>query len=397
MARPISTATSSIGPAEAVRRACFICGGETGEIVARHDLDVCGLGRVSYALRCCDGCGLVLQDPAVAPAVMARQYEMFSNYTAFDAGDPPLGPTAGRMLAMTARAGLTPGQVYDVGASTGAMLWWFRRAGWGVAGCDLSPVAVEQARAHNDIALDLGACEETLPRRRALDLITLSHVVEHLYDPPAALAVVRAALTDGGCVLIEVPCLVAPERNPPGLFAIEHVNYFDETSLTNLLARAGFAVVEALTTLDHFPFPVITVLARKAEATSQPLADGRPAASAFCRAYAERDQASWRAIDARIDEGVGRDEPVSIWGAGVHTSILLSLTGLSRHAKIAAITDRDPQKHGHWLGEHLVTPPAEALESERKIVISSYVSEAAIARSLSAQGVAAERIVCLYG
>ncbi|MDB5365855.1 MAG: hypothetical protein JWM77_1782, partial [Rhodospirillales bacterium] len=69
-------------------RACFICGSATGTALQQHLLSVLGLGDVDYAVRCCSGCGLVLQDPVVAPAAVARQYVLFSNYLEQGTGAP---------------------------------------------------------------------------------------------------------------------------------------------------------------------------------------------------------------------------------------------------------------------------------------------------------------------
>ena len=362
-----------------------------------QDIEVCGLGPVHYALRCCQNCGLVLQDPAVSPETMTRQYAMFSNYLAFGDGDPPLSPTASRMLDCVTRAGLKPGRVYDVGAAAGFMLWHFRAQGWSVSGCDPSPAAVAQAKARYGVELDTGTCEETLLDRADLDLVTMSHVLEHIYDPASVLRTVRAALADGGHLLIEVPCITAPEINPPGLFMMEHLNYFEQVSLENLLIGAGFELLQKTVTLDFFPFPVITVLAQKADlvARAAPV-NGFADNLRFLQTYEQIETERWQAVGARLRAAVAEGEEIYIWGAGLHTSTLLNRTAIERRAKILAITDRDSQKHGRTLGRHTVVEPAAALESGRKIVISSYVSEKAIAAGLLNEGVARERIVRLY-
>ncbi len=362
-----------------------------------QDLDICGLGEVRYALRCCEGCGLVIQDPAVSPATMARQYGLFSNYLAFGDDDPPLSPTARRLLDAVSEAGLKPGRIYDVGAAAGFMLWHFRRHGWAVGGCDFSPAAVDQAKDRFGIDLDTGACELTLPGHAGLDLVTMSHVLEHIYDPASVLGAVRGALAEGGHLLIEAPCLTAPEINPPGLFMMEHINYFEQNSLGNLLGATGFEPVWQAVTLDFFPFPVITVLARKVDAPRRAdMANGFADNLRFMRAYDRMEQQRWAEVDARLNSSLAAGEEVYVWGAGIHTSTLLKRTSIERRANIVAITDRDAQKHGHRLGRHLIVEPARAMQSGRKIVLSSYVSEKAIAESLLGQGVTAERIVRLY-
>jgi SAM-dependent methyltransferase len=362
-----------------------------------QDIEVCGLGRVRYGLRCCDTCGLVLQDPVVPPETIERQYAMFSNYLAFGEGDPPLSPTAGRMLDVVSRAQLKPGRVYDVGAAAGFMLWHFRAEGWSIGGCDPSPAAVAQAKGRFGIELDTGNCEQTLQAGAGHDLITMSHVLEHMYDPASVLRALRAALADDGGLLIEVPCLTAPEINPPGLFMMEHLNYFEEASLGNLLGVAGFECLEKTITLDSFPFPVITVLARKAPSvieskTPIALADNLH----FLQTYGRLETQQWQAVNARLEAVLSEGEEIFVWGAGLHTSTLLDRTTLDRRAQILAITDRDRQKHGRRLGRHAVVEPETALQSGRKIIISSFVSEQAIAASLAKDGVSHERIVRLY-
>jgi len=379
---------------QTLNRPCYICGSSAGETTHRAELDVCGLGRVTYGIRCCAGCGLTLQDPAVSPETIMRQYGMFSNYTAFSTSAPPLSATAERMLRCVETEGVRPGYIYDVGASVGAMLWHFRERGWTVGGCDLSPKAVEQAKDLYAITVDPSSAEEALADRRGIDLITFSHVLEHIYDPPATLRLVHDALADDGLLMFEVPCLAAPEINPPGLFMMEHINYFDESSIENLLGRTGFATLQATVALDHFPFPVITVLARKQELRPEtPIVSGYQKNLAFCHAYTAVERRHWDAVDAGLRGTIDAGEEVYIWGAGLHTSSLLARTGLGDHATILAITDRDPQKHGHMLGAYKVIAPDEVLTAGRKIVVSSYVSEREVAASLERAGIPADRIV----
>ncbi len=308
------------------KRTCFICGSGDGPTVTSVDMDVCGLGRVAYALRCCSGCGLVLQDPIVPIETMLKHYAGFAPYTAFSSGDPPLISTAKRML----------------------------------------------------------------------DLVTLSHVLEHIYDPPVSLKAVRDALAPGGHFLMEVPCLISPERCPPGMFTMEHVNYFERTALTNLLGQAGLEVIAAPICYDEFLYPVITVLARKTSVPPPPIVSSFDDNMAFCDAYTARDSAMWETADARLRAALAPGEPVWIWSAGVQTSMLLSRTSLLRHGDVQGLTDRDPQKQGHTVEGLAILPPDVVIASPHKIIVASYSFAADIEKSLLAQGVAPERIVQIY-
>ena len=377
-------------------RSCFICGSNDGPTVAGTDIDICGLGRVQFAMRCCAGCGLVLQDPIVPLATMLKHYAGFAPYTAFTTGDPPLVSTAKRMLDLVAAHNLTPGRVYDSGAATGKTLFHFRRAGWEVSGSDLSPTAVVQAKSLYDIDLTVGSCEDSLAHEHDLDLITLSHVLEHIYDPPQSLAAIHAALRPNGHFLMEVPCLIAPERCPPGMFTMEHVNYFEQTSLTNLLARSGLEVIAAPICCDEFLYPVITILARKTTAPAPPLTSAFTENLAFCKAYTARDNALWETAQTAFTAALAPGEPIHIWSAGVQTSMLLSRTSLMAYADIRGLADRDPQKQGHTVEGLPILPPADILADPHKIVIGSYSFAADIEQSLLSQGVAPARIIRIY-
>jgi SAM-dependent methyltransferase len=378
------------------QRTCFICGSSSGPTITTVDMDVCGLGRVAYGIRCCAGCGLVLQDPVVPPELMARHYEQFSVYTAFAPGDPPMPTTARRMLQLVAKAGLEPGRIYDSGAATGKMLFHFRQAGWRVSGSDLSPVAVRQAKELYDIDLTVGYCDEVLEHEQELDLITLSHVLEHMYDPRPSLAAIHAALKVDGHFLLEVPYLASPERCAPGMFAMEHVNYFERTSLGNLLGQAGFEIRDTLIDDDNPLYPVITVLARKVAAADGTLASAFTDNLAFCETYTARDRALWAAAETRFRSALTPDETVYVWSAGVQASMLLSRTGLLSYAHVAALTDRDPQKQGFTVEGLPILPPAEVLASVHKIVIASYTFATEIEKDLLEAGVPASRIVRIY-
>jgi SAM-dependent methyltransferase len=274
------------------------------------------------------------------------------------------------------------------------MLHQFRRLGWRVGGCDPSPSAIAQAESIFDVQADLGDEADILPRRRDLDLILACHVLEHLYDPCAALARFHAALAAGGHLLLEVPCAVAPEKLPPGWFTFEHLHYYQPALLQHLLSDAGFEVVE--TRIDHGSehYPVMAIAARKAKQRPQASSSFDPSAGRkLAHSYAARDKLLWTATALRL---ACIQEPVFVYGAGIHTAQLLDRTSIA--SKIIAIADRDSKKWGQTQAGKKVISPAElfAHPSRAPVIISSYVSEKQIMTALLEGGIAASRIVALY-
>jgi SAM-dependent methyltransferase len=99
---------------------------------------------------------------------------------------------------------LDAGRILDIGAGTGLLGRVLRERGWrGVLQAVEADPGCEPALRKNGAAAvwrDLADCRE-----RAFDLIVLSHVLEHIAAPRDFLAMVRARLSTGGHVFIEVP------------------------------------------------------------------------------------------------------------------------------------------------------------------------------------------------
>jgi hypothetical protein len=161
-----------------------------------------------------------------------------------------------------------------------------------------------------------------------------------------------------------------------------------------LLQSAGFEVVESRIDMRCEHYPVIAIAARKAAQPMTGLAGLEPAAALFmAHSYAARDDALWTATAKRVARF---EEPVFLYGAGIHTAQLLDRTNLA--PRIIAIADRDSKKWGQVQAGKPVISPAElfAHPAQAPIIVSSYVSEHPIVKALLAGGVAASRIVPLY-
>ena len=378
---------------------CALCKSREREVVQTQSLallnreEVC---KIDFSV--CRACGHLQQWPSVSPVLMAYHYKAFATYEVF--GDAERLRTASparhaqRFLTLLADIGLPPGRAYEVGCASGAMLHQFRKQGWQVRGCDPSPSAVSQAASVFGIDVDLGDEENAIPRQKNLDLILACHVLEHLYDPPAALARFHAALAPHGYLVLEVPCATAPESLPPGWFTFEHLHYYQPAVLERLLRDAGFEPIETRIEMTAEHYPVMAIAARKTQRRVEAIAGFEPLAGVrLAQCYAARDHALWTATARRVARF---QEPVFLYGAGIHTAQLLDRTGLAPH--IIAIADRDTKKWGQTQAGKPVISPAELFADPRQapVIISSYVSERQIVEALLAGGVARQRIVPLY-
>lgn len=143
--------------------------------------------------------------------------------------------------------------VLDVGCGGGLFL---RELGLPEAqrvGLDFSPNAAAVAWKTNGVPAVCGALPRAPFRPGTFGLITMFHVLEHLYDPLTYLEAARELLAPGGRLIVQVPnsaCwqfLLLGERWN-GLDIPRHLLHFKERDLVNLLEYSGYEVLR----VKHF-------------------------------------------------------------------------------------------------------------------------------------------------
>ena len=164
-----------------------------------------------------------------------------------------------------------PGQsLLDVGCGNGIFLDFARNAGWQAQGIDFDGEAVACC-VRKGLAVQMGGIEVLADQAERFDWITLSHVIEHVYDPVGLLRACHRLLKPGGGLWIETPNLEAQGHHDfgagwRGLEPPRHLVLFSRASLLQVLWEAEFQNV------TDAPFrPLYRDLAHK----SQAIADGR--------------------------------------------------------------------------------------------------------------------------
>jgi len=96
------------------------------------------------------------------------------------------------------------GRLLDVGCGNGAFLMRAREAGWNVAGCEPDPKAVATCRAQGLDVIQGDVFNAALDGQ-LFDVVTISHVLEHVVDPQALLKRAHALLRPGGVLWVALP------------------------------------------------------------------------------------------------------------------------------------------------------------------------------------------------
>jgi len=147
-------------------------------------------------------------------------------------------------------------RLLDVGGGEGGFARDFirQRAGQAVV-LEPSPQAAQVARSRGMQVMECGIETLDIGQFEHFDAVSFLDVLEHLKDPLQALKSARNLLRPGGVLLLSIPNIghwpvirdLAMGRfdyQPVGILCVTHLRFFTERSIRELLAQAGFEVIE---------------------------------------------------------------------------------------------------------------------------------------------------------
>ena len=158
-------------------------------------------------------------------------------------------PAAAKILEKL-RARLPPGagpmQLLDIGCGAGRYLLAGRDLGFAVRGVEPSAAHSRVGRELFGLEIHTGYFDETIFQPPGFDLVILSHVIEHIYEPGSFLAAVARVVKPGGVIAIWTPNANYLPARPSGLHwtmlvPVDHVTMMTRRSL-ELVAPRGFNV-----------------------------------------------------------------------------------------------------------------------------------------------------------
>jgi len=196
--------------------------------------------------RICQDCGLVYQSPRMteteAAAFYSEEYRLLQEGSA----DPTIrnmavqDKRARSLLEFTRSVIPAVSRHLDIGCSMGILLQHFQ------GNYHDQAVGVEPGEAHRLRAREKGitvyASLEELEKagEGRFDLVSMSHVLEHLQDPVGHLVHLRQCLLAAyGWLLLEVPNLYAHDS-----FEVAHLVAFSRHTLEETIRRSGFGIVK---------------------------------------------------------------------------------------------------------------------------------------------------------
>ncbi|MFY9265513.1 MAG: class I SAM-dependent methyltransferase [Solirubrobacterales bacterium] len=217
---------------------CNLCGADDYDVVYQARDERFRTDEINWSLVRCQECGLCYLNPRPTSDEIDRYYPRAYFTTGRDI------QSQHRRYAAEARylAGLTPGNLLDIGCAEGDFPAFMRDRGWAVAGFEgsrsaLNPHRIEIRRGRFPEDCDFSA--------DSFDAITAWAVIEHLHDPMSALRTIHNLLKPGGSLVFLVPNFRSVHSRLARFEDIpRHLYFFTPDTARSCLAAAGLDVVD---------------------------------------------------------------------------------------------------------------------------------------------------------
>ena len=206
----------------------------------------------SFQIVACGSCGFMYTDPVPSPAVIGKYYksEDYISHSGTRKGIVAQVYHLVRNLTLRRKyrliSGLTRGRnLLDFGCGTGNFLQLCLDHGWKVSG--IEPDSEARQRIAPGISVFREWKDLAESENRKYSVITLWHVLEHVYDLKETLGFFNSRLEKDGALVVAVPNYRSKDAGQYGEFwaaydVPRHLYHFDRDTLTNLAEITGFIV-----------------------------------------------------------------------------------------------------------------------------------------------------------
>lgn len=219
------------------RTRCYICDSNNYRLIIQ---------KSKYDIVKCNNCNFVFVKPIPLKKELDSYYQKF-DYKDIHSSERVIRSDAKRSLRKIGENISSKGTILDVGCGRGYFLDEARKLGWSGYGVDVSRVVTEYAK--NKLHLSVFRSDIfSFNPKRVFGLVTLNQVIEHFVNPERLLNKCSEFLTSGGLLYIATPNIESISAkvlkdNFDHYIPPEHVSYFSQHTLTNLLEKLGFKIL----------------------------------------------------------------------------------------------------------------------------------------------------------
>lgn len=217
-----------------------------------------------YRLLSCKGCRLIYLNPRPQEEHSGAFYQN-SEYSPFISVNPK--PTFFDKIYLGLRTWNNrwkrrkieavrsePGKLLDVGCGTGEFMLEMKQAGWDIRGVERDGNAAACAIENHKLRIVKGTIHDLPAVNKTYDVITMWHVLEHIYDVHQTVQRVRDLLKPGGLFVVAVPNAASLDasiyrQNWIAWDSPRHVQHFSFETLSTLMKMHSMTLKKSL----HLP------------------------------------------------------------------------------------------------------------------------------------------------
>lgn len=220
-------------------------------------------------------------------------------------------------------------KLIDIGCGNGLLLKKLKSLGFNnLYGVDLSESCVELLKKEG-INAKQGSILD-IPFDEKVDVIVLSHILEHIVDLKSTLKCLHNKLSDNGTIYVEVPDAYRYDQfidySPLRYFYLQHIVHFDKFHLRNLFENNGFIEIDCgnSTRIEgNLIMPCIWCTFKKSQSHNFNI----------CNFTLSSEVKSWFDYYSLDDNNILKNIDLSkknvfIWGLGIHMNMMLSMSPL---------------------------------------------------------------------
>lgn len=200
-----------------------------------------------WDLSFCQNCGHIFANPCPSPRLI-HSLAQETEDPAYEEEAPGRSRNFRSLLSHLGRIHPEKGILFDVGAASGLLVNEALKKGWKGEGIEASRWAVQLAREKYHISLREGNFVSTPLKKNHYTAVTMVDFIEHIPHPMEAIQKASRILIHRGTLCLVTPNIHSLASRIMGSrwwhLRPAHLGYFSLSSLTTLLHRGGFQVLQ---------------------------------------------------------------------------------------------------------------------------------------------------------
>ncbi len=376
-------------------RRCAICDENQNRVLFQPRFSGLALGSLmtGYDVVVCEGCGFCFADNVPDQTAFDIYYREMSKYEHQDRFGQPSEfevrqfPELVRFIQKYIPD--EQARILEVGCANAGLLNSLQQSGYkNLLGIDPSPICAQNAEQLYRIRVLTSALSDIKAEPGSFDFIIMVAVLEHIQDLNGALQKIHDLLAPLGRLFIEVPDatkFISSPDAPFQEFSIEHINFFSQKSLENVMGIHGFTDVFSTQVsydqTDTYTGHTIRMVFQKHNVGDKFDLILDNDSETGLKNYIDASRKVENRIHETINELIEGQNPLIVWGVGTHTQRLMATSQLAT-ANIVAFVDANPNYQGKRLNNVPIISPKSLIGMGEPILVSSRIFQSEIVHQI---------------